>query len=114
MANKKERNQYDLKEIENYFRTKNFPKRLAGKEEKANLRRTANQFSIKSGLLYYKENRLVIANKECQFDIIYDIHKGSGDTSHSKAMSAHLGRTSKYEKITAHFFWYRIYNDVTD
>ena len=29
-------------------------------------------------------------------------------------MSAHLGRTSKHEKITAHFFWYGIYNDVTD
>ena len=86
MANKKERNQYDLKEIENYFRTKTFPKRLVGKEEKANLRRTAKQFSIKSGQLYYKENKLFIANKECQFDIIYDIHKGSGDASHSKAM----------------------------
>ena len=93
MASKKERNHYDLKEIENYCRTKTFPKRLAGKGEKANFRRTAKQCSIKNGQLYYKESRLIIADKDRQVDIIHDIPEGSGDTSHSKAMSAHLGRT---------------------
>ena len=38
MASKKERNHHDLKEIENYCRIKIFPKKLAGKEEKANFR----------------------------------------------------------------------------
>ena len=35
-----------------------------------------------------------------------------GDTSHSKAMSAYLWRTPKYEKIVARFFWYWIFNNV--
>ena len=48
MASKKERNHYDLKEIENYCRTKTFPKKLAGKGEKQILVKTAEQFSIKS------------------------------------------------------------------
>ena len=37
MVSKKERNHYDLKEIEIYCR-RTFPKRLAGKGEKANFR----------------------------------------------------------------------------
>ena len=48
MASKKERNHYDLKEIESYCRTNTFPNRLAGKGEKANFRRTAKRFSIKN------------------------------------------------------------------
>ena len=91
MASKKERNHYDLKEIENYCRTKTFPKRLAGKGE--NFRRTANRFFIKNGQLYGKESRLVIAVKDRQSDIIPDIYERSGNTSHLKSMSAHLGST---------------------
>ena len=107
MASKKERKHNNLKGIENYCRTKK-----AGKGEKANFRRTAKPFSIKNGQLCYKESTFVIADS--QFDIIHDIHERSGDTSHSKAMSAHLGRTSTDEKIAARFFWYGIYNDVAD
>ena len=47
MANKKERNHYDLKEIENYCKTKTFPNGLAGKGGKPNFRRTAKRFSNK-------------------------------------------------------------------
>ena len=92
MASKKERNHYDLKEIENYCRTKTFPKRLAGKGEKQILVKTAEQFSIKSWQLYYKESRLVLAGKDLQVDSIYGINEGLGDTSHSKSVSAHVGR----------------------
>ena len=113
MASKKER-KHDLKDIKNYCRTKIFPKRMAGKGIKANFRWTAKCFSIKNGQLYYKESRRVIADKDRQVDIIHDIHEGLGDTSHSKAMSAHFGRTPTYEKLAARFFWYGIYNDVTD
>ena len=98
MASKKERNHYDQKQIKNYCRTKTFPRKLAGKEEKA------KPFSIKYGQLYYKESRLVIADKDRQADIIHDIQEGSVDTSHSKAMSAYLGRTSTYEKNCCTFF----------
>ena len=98
MVSKKKSNHYDLKEIENYCRT-TFPKRLAGKAQKANFRRTAKRFSVKNGQLHYKESRIVIADIDHQVDIIHDIYKGSGDTSHSKAMSAHLGRTQTYEML---------------
>ena len=93
MASKKEGNHYALKEIETYCRTKTFPKRPGGKGSKINFRWTAKRFSIKNGQLYYKESRLVIADKDRQANIIHNIHKRSGDTSHSKAVSAHLGRT---------------------
>ena len=76
MASKKEKNYYDLREIENYCRTKTFTKSLGGKWEKANFRQTAKRFSVKNGQLYYKEGRLVIIQ-----------------TSHSKAVSAHFERT---------------------
>ena len=104
MASKKERNDFDLKEIENYYRTKTFPKRLAEKEEKANFRQTAKRFSIKNGQLHFKDSILVIADKDRQVGIIYGLGHGSGDTSYSKAMSAHLGRIPTYEKIAARFF----------
>ena len=91
-----------------------FPKRLAGKGGKANFRRTVKRFSIKNGHLCYRESRLVISDKEYQVDIIHDIHKMSGNTSHSKAMSAHLVGTAIYEKIDVQFFWYRIYNNVSN
>ena len=55
---------------------KPFQKRLTGKWEKVNLRQTANQFSIKIWQLYYKESRLVIADKDLQVDIIPDINEG--------------------------------------
>ena len=55
---------------------KPFQKRLTEKWEKVNLRQTANQFSIKIWQLYYKESRLVIADKDLQVDIIPDINEG--------------------------------------
>ena len=46
MESKKERNHYNLKEIENYCKTKTFPKRLAGKWEKENFRQAQSDFLI--------------------------------------------------------------------
>ena len=63
MASKKERNHYDLNGIKNYCRTKTFPKRLAAKGEKANLRQTAKRFFVKNEQLYHKESRPVIADR---------------------------------------------------
>ena len=89
-----------MKEIENYCRT-TIPKGLAGKGEKATFRQISKWFSIKNGQLYCKESRIFIADKDRQVDIIHDIHAGSGDTTHPKAMSAHFGRTQTYIKIAA-------------
>ena len=88
-----------MKEIENYCRTKTFPKRLAGKGGKANFWQTAKRLSIKNGQLYYKESRLVIEDKDRQVAIIRDIHEGSGNTSHSKTMSAYLGEPQHTKKF---------------
>ena len=74
MASKKERSHYDLKEIENYCRTKTFPKRLAGKREKQILDKLQSDSLLK--IDSYKESRLVIADKHRQVDIIHDIHEG--------------------------------------
>ena len=61
---------------------KPFSKRLAGKGKKANFRRTTKRFFVENRQLYYKASRLAVADKDRQVDIIYDICKGSGDTSH--------------------------------
>ena len=65
-------------------------------------------------LFYKKKSRLVISDKDRQQNIIHNIHERSGDSSHSKAMSAHLGRNPTYEIISARVFWYGIYDDVSD
>ena len=51
MASTKERNHYDLKEIENHGRTKMSSKETGWKRRKINFRRTAKRFSIKNGQL---------------------------------------------------------------
>ena len=47
MASKKERNHYDLKEKENYCRTKTFSNRLARKGEKQTLEESQSYFPLK-------------------------------------------------------------------
>ena len=79
---------------------KTFPKRLAGKGKKQILDEPKTGFPLQNGQPYYKEYRLVTADKDRQVEDRL-IHKGAGDTSHSKAVSAHLVR---YEKMDARFF----------
>ena len=49
-----------------------------------------------------------------QMEITQDINRGLGESSHSKAMASHLGRTSTYDNVSARFLWYSMYNDVAD
>ena len=67
---------------------------------------------MEDGQLFYKKKS--ISDKDRQRNIIHNIHEGSGDFSHSKAMSAHLERNPTYEKISARFFWYGIYDEISD
>ena len=90
MVSKKQSNHYDLKEIENYRRTKTIPKGLAVKGKKTNFRQTAKRFSIKNRQLHYKESRIVIADKVVK--------------STSFMTSAHLGRTATYKNVAARLF----------
>ena len=105
MGSKKERNHDNLKEIENYCRTKIFPKRLAKKGS-----RKAIFHEKWTNIL--QESRLVTADKVYHFDNIHDIHERSIATSHSKALPPHLRRTPTYQKIVARFFRYGIYKTM--
>ena len=101
-------------DIEGYLRHQNYPCQIPSKGEKVNFRRTCRRFSIQNGQLYYKENRLVITDEDSQRDIIHDVHQGSGENAHAKAMVSHLGRTSTYAMISARFYWYSIVKDVVE
>ena len=61
----------------------------------------------------YKEKRLVITSKERQQCIIHDVHEGLGSDPKARAMAAHRGRETTYQKIAERFFWYNIVNDVS-
>ena len=74
-ASKKDKNHYDLRK-----KIEKFSKEGGWKWGKTNFRRITKQFSIKNAQLYYKESRIVVVDKDCQFDIIHDIHKVSGGT----------------------------------
>ena len=58
--------------------------------------------------------RLVVKERNRQIEVISDIHKGIGESEHSKAMASHKGKNSTYEKVAQRFFWNYIANDVND
>ena len=47
-------------------------------------------------------------------EIIRDVHSGTGNSEHSKAMASYSGKNSTYEKIAQRFFWYSVSNDISD
>ena len=109
MATKRIRNHFQLQEIENFLRNKEYPNKIDKKDfgSKSNFRRAAKKFSIKDSHLL-KENKLVIKDRSRQLEIVRDVHQGLGDSEHAKALSSHRGKNSTYEKISARFFWYNI------
>ena len=50
-----------------------------------------NNFIIK------RRDLSVVMEKGRQYEIIYDVHCGVGESEHSKAMASHLGQHSTYE-----------------
>ena len=109
MATKRIRNHFELQEIENFLRNKEYPNKIDKKDfgSKSNFRRAAKKFVI-------KENKLVIKDRSRQLEIVRDVHQGLGDSEHAKALSSHRGKNSTYEKISARFFWCNISADVAD
>ena len=59
---------------------------------------------MEDGQLFYKKKRVDLLFWTRIDNEIHNIHEGSGDSSYSKAMSAHLVRNPTYEKISARFF----------
>nr|XP_047146263.1 uncharacterized protein LOC124819105 [Hydra vulgaris] len=44
-------------------------------------------------------------------EVIRDVHRGIGDSEHSKAMASHRGKNTTYDNIAQRFFWYNIAAD---
>ena len=53
---------------------------------------------MKDGYLLYKK-RLIIKDKECQMEIIRDVHRDIGDSEHFTTMASHRGIKTAYDKI---------------
>ena len=97
--------QVDLKAVEEFFRNKTYPKGiLKDKGEKSNFRKACKNFSIVNGDLMYKAKRRVVFEVERRTAIIHDVHEGIGDNSMAKALAAHRGRESTYQKISERSF----------
>ena len=97
--------QVDLKAVVEFFRNKTYPKGiLKDKGEKSNFRKACKNFSIVNGDLMYKAKRRVVFEVERRTAIIHDVHEGIGDNSMAKALAAHRGRESTYQKNSERSF----------
>jgi len=103
----------NLKAVEEFVRNKNYPESIAkDKGKKSNFRKACKHFSIVDGDLMYKEKRRVVFEEDRMPAIIHDVHERIGDNSMTKALAAHRGRESSYQKISERFFWYGMIDDV--
>ena len=111
----KARKHFDFDEIQEYFRNKTYPSTIPARDygSKSNFRRATKRYEVKDGHLFYKK-RLVIKDKERQMEIIRDVHRGIGDSEHSKAMGSHRGKNTTYDKIAQRYFWHNIAADINE
>ena len=93
----------DLKAIENYIRTKQYPEEIRDKGQKANFRRATKKFSLQNGI-FCKDGRMVITETGAQRQIISDLHQGIGEDIKAVALAAHYGRSSTYQKVIDRFY----------
>ena len=49
---------------------------------------------------------------ERRTEIIHDVHEGIGDNSMAKALAAHRGSESTYQKISERLFWHGMVEDI--
>ena len=97
----------DFKGVEEVLRNKTYPKGISkDKGKKCNFRKACKNFSLVNRDLMYKEKRRVVFEVERRTAIIHDVHEGIGDNSMAKALAAHRGRESTYQKISERFFWH--------
>ena len=62
----------------------------------------------------YKEKRRVVFEVERRTVIINDVHERIRDNSMVKALAAHRGRESTYQKISEQFFWHGMIEDINE
>ena len=98
------RKHFLFEDIEEYLRNKVYPSNIAAKDygSKSNFRRATRIYSFKDGDLFYKKH-IAVKDRNCQMEIIRDVHSGIRNSEHSKAMASHRGKNSKYEKLTKIF-----------
>ena len=101
----KARKHFDFDETEEYLRNKTYPFTISARDygSKSNFRRATKRYEVKDGHLFYKK-RLVIKDKERQMEIIRDVHRGIGDSEHSKAVASNRRKNTTYVKIAQTFF----------
>ena len=111
----KARKHFDFDEIEEYLRNKTYRSTIPARDygSKSNFRRVTKRCEVKDGHLFYKK-RLVIKDKECQMELIRDVHRSIGDSENSKAMASHRGKNTTYDKIAQRFFWHNIAADINE
>ena len=103
IAEKKERNHFELEDTETLVRLNEYPKTIEEWVARSSFKRACKNFSIENQQLLYKRHGVVVMAKQKQLEIIKDIHEGVGQSSHSKALNSHKGRDSTYSKISKSF-----------
>ena len=105
----------DLKAVKEFLRNKTYPKGiLKDRRKKSNFRKACRNFTIFNGDLIYKEKRRIVFEVERRTGIIHDVREGIGDNSMAKALAAHRGRESTYQKLSEQFFWHGMIEDIKE
>ena len=89
----KARKHFDFDEIEEYLRNEIYPVTIPARDygSESNFRRATKRYEEKDDHLFYNK-RLVIKDKERQMEIVRDVHRGTGDSEHSKAKTPRMTR----------------------
>ena len=101
---KKGKKYFEIEDIETFFKLNEYPKTIKEWEQISNFKGTCKNFSIENGQFFYKRQRVVVMAKQQQLEITKDVHKGAGQSMHSKAMASHIGRDLTSSKISERFF----------
>ena len=72
---KKERNNFELKDIETFLRLNEYPKTIKKWGARSNFKRACINYSIENGQFLYKRQRFVPIVKQQQLKKIKDIHE---------------------------------------
>ena len=101
----KARKHFDFDKMQEYLINKTYPSTIPAWDygSKSNFRRTTKRYEVKDGHLFYKK-RFFIKDKECQMEIIRDVHQGIGDSEHSKAVASHRGKTLHMTRLYKELF----------
>ena len=88
LIEKKERNHFELKNIENFMRLNEYPKTIKEWGGRSNFKRARKNFSIENGQFLYKRQRVVVTAKQKQLETVKDVQAIA-----SKAMASHKDST---------------------